>query len=265
MTTFKTIMAVSALTLLGPIPGFAADLSASATSGSPVLPSSRPASPNGQTVLSKAANNIQVFFTDPNKSDALDPILIRRDWTAHGLIGEIIMNQNNEKIASVNDIIIDKSGRPILVIVSDKGFLGIGNKLAAFDYQKVTKQDKNGNVTMALTQDMIDHAADFSYDRRDWAKAKIIPSGSMSTNMLLSGSLYDDQGTNVAYIENIHFRSGEVSQVIVGFNQTLGMGGDLAALDFKDLKVLKKDDRIDLSLSPKQTANFKVFEKSVSN
>ncbi len=263
MIDFKTLSAVSIVALMAPLSTFATEMPATAVSGKPTVPSEEVRKENnvGQNIL----KTIKVFFSGFNENQSLEPILIRQNMTAHGLLGESVMNQKNEKIAVVNDIILDKMGNAVLVVLSDKGFLGIGNKLAAFDYKNVISQDKDGDVTMTLTQGMIDRASDFSYDRKDWAKAKIIPTDSMSTNVLLRGSLYDNMGHTLANIENIYFRSGEASQVIVGFNKTLGMGGNLATLDFKDLEIVRREGQVNFKLSAKQTDLFKKFEKSVSN
>jgi uncharacterized protein YrrD len=259
MINIKTLSAISMISLMAPWPALAADVPASAVAGKPM------ASPQDRQDDSSVFRTIKVFFAGLNENQSFEPILIRQDMTAHGLIGESVMDASNKKIAVVNDIILDKSGVPILVILSDKGFLGIGNKLAAFDYKNVIRQNQDGDVTMSLTQGMIDRAADFSYDRKDWAKAKVIPTDSMSVNVLLRGSLYDHTDKVLATIENVYFRSGDPSQVIVGFNKVMGMGGDLATLDFKNLQVMKKDGQVDFKLSAPQTELFKKFQKSVMN
>ncbi len=261
--TFKLLSFVSVLGLTIPTFGYAADVSTMSETGTPMVEKQDSITRNSSA--KSVSKDIKVFFAGLHENQSLEPILIRRNMTAHGLIGEPVMNQADQRIATVNDIIVDKSGNAILVVVSDKGFLGIGNKLAAFDYKNVISQNQDGEVTMLLTQNMIDRASDFSYDRRDWAKAKIIPADSISTNALMNGYLYDSMDKKLAGIENIYFRSGESSQVIVGFNKTLGMGGNLAALDFKDLQIMKKSDRVDLKLSSKQSDLFRNFEKSVSN
>ena len=107
---------------------------------------------------------------------------------------------------------------------------------------------------------MISHAADFSYDQKDWAKAKVIPAGSMSVNALLKGDLLDSDGKKIAATENIYLRDNGVSQVIVSFDKKLGMGGNvLAALDYDDLRMVRKKKQIDFQLTPKQTAIFRNF------
>lgn len=185
--------------------------------------------------------------------------------TAHGLIGETVVDARGRKIATVNDIIVDKSGKAILIVVSNAGRLGSGRKVAAFDYNKVVTQNPDGTMAMALTRGMVSNAPDFSYDQKNWAKAKVIPAGSLSVNALLKGDVLDNNGKKVADIENIYFRNKNVSQVIVGFNKTLGMGGSLAALDYDDLQLVERNNDLGFQLSNNQTDQFKNFKKSVAN
>jgi sporulation protein YlmC with PRC-barrel domain len=215
--------------------------------------------------LRDTADDIKVFFIGKTANHRLEPTLIHSSMTAHGLIGEKIVNAKGERVATVQDIIVNKYGRAILVVVSDGGVLGIGGKVAAFDYNKVVTQNGGGRVSIALSQDMVTHAADFSYDEKDWAKAKVIPAGSISVNDLLKGNVIDNNGKKVADIENVYLRNADVSQIIVGFNKTIGMGGDLAALDYDDLQMVRKNDDLDFKLTSNQTAQFKSFKTSVAN
>jgi sporulation protein YlmC with PRC-barrel domain len=243
-------------------PAHAADVSATAVSGDAAVPAT---ASHGSNAITDAADDIRAFFIGKNPDDKLEPVLIHRSLTAHGLIGETIVNIKGEKVATVKDIIVDKDGKAALVVVSDGGLLGIGSKVAAFDYNKVVGQKADGKVVMTLSQYMVDHASDFSYDQRDWAKAKVIPTGSISVNQLLEGGVLDDNGTQVADIENVYFRNADVSQIIVGFDKKFGMGGDLAALDYNDLQMVKKDQSLDFKLTANQAEQFKSFKKSVAN
>jgi sporulation protein YlmC with PRC-barrel domain len=272
---FKTITAVSVLTLMMFSRAYAADVSATAPSGETTI-SATPAKDNSilgnvKTDLRKAdaslydtASDIKVFFIGKNTNHKLEPTLIHNNTTAHGLIGATILNTKGEKIATVKDIIVNKQGRAALVVVSDGGLLGIGNKVAAFDYNKVITENPDGKVVMSLSENMVDHAADFSYDQADFAKAKVIPAGSISVNALLKGNVVDNNGKKLADIENIYLRNDNVSQIIVGFNKTLGMGGDLAALDYDDLQMIKKNHKLNFKLTSSQTAQFKNFKTSVA-
>ena len=263
----KMMTAVSVLALMMPISAHAVSFLGSMGGQAMVYTSDADDGTVDQTSDARhdAAGDIKAFFIGKEASNTLEPVLIRRSMTAHGLIGAAVVNSDSEKIATVKDIIIDRDGKAILVVVSDNGVLGIGKKVAAFDYSRVVTQHSDGNVTMALSKDMIDHAADFSYDQEDWAKAKVIPRGSISVNALLKGDVLDNQGKKVASVENVYLRNSDVSQVIVGFNKTLGMGGKLAALDFDNLQTVKKRKDVDFELTSNQTAQFKSFKKSVAN
>ena len=170
-----------------------------------------------------------------------------------------------KRYTTLGPIIIDRSGKAILIVVSDGGFLGIGKKVAAFDYDKVITQQPDGKVVMSLSQNMVFHAADFSYEQEDWAKAKVIPSGSISIDALLKGDVLDNNGKKVANIDNVYIRNADVSQIIVSFNKKLGMGGSLAALNYDDLQMVKKKKTLDFKLTSDQTAQFKDFKESVAN
>jgi sporulation protein YlmC with PRC-barrel domain len=261
----QLMTAVSVLALTMAVPAFAADAQVNAVSGTAATP------PKDSSMLGDVkrglvkADDIKAFIIGKDADHTLQPVLIRRSMTAHGLIGESIVNTDGKKIATVKDIIVDKSGKAILVVVSDGGVLGIGDKVAAFDYDHVVAQKPDGKVVMTLSQNMVDHARDFSYDQKDWAKAKVIPAGSLSINELLKGDILDSHGDKVAAIENVYLRDAEASQIIIGFNKKLGMGGDLAALDYNDLKMVTKDKQLGFMLTSAQSARFEDFKKSVAN
>ena len=269
----KTLTAVSILALMISHPAFAADPSTMAIGGEAMASST--SAPDGGVLsdvkngldktgatIDNVAGDIKVFFMGPGK---LEPILIHSNMTAHGLLGSPIINVKGEKVATVKDIIIDKGGKAILIVVSDGGFLGIGDKVAAFDYDKVITQQSDGKVIMSLSQNMVFHAADFSYEQKDWAKAKVIPAGSISVDALLKGDVLDNKGKKVANIDNVYIRNADVSQIIVGFNKKLGMGGSLAALNYDDLQMIKKNKTLDFKLTSDQTTQFSDFKKSVAN
>jgi sporulation protein YlmC with PRC-barrel domain len=220
--------------------------------------------------MARAANDIQAWFVgkDTAPGAKITPVYIKRAETAEGLIGEPVLDPDGKKIGKLKDIIVDQNGMTSMVVISDGGTLGLGAKVAAFSYDKVVTRQADGKVVMALTKDMIDHAADFSYDERDWAKAKVIPENSASVKEILDGKVVDSSGKKVASVENIYLRNGEVTQVLVGFDKTLGLGGDLAALNFNDLQLVKKGEagkEMEIELTDTQSEQFREFKKSVEN
>lgn len=53
---------------------------------------------------------------------------------ASKLIGSAAYNDQNEKIGSVDDLIVKDGNRIVMAIVSVGGFLGMGNKLVAVPF-----------------------------------------------------------------------------------------------------------------------------------
>jgi sporulation protein YlmC with PRC-barrel domain len=263
---FKTMTAISALALMLSIPAaFAAtDYKAADSEQTGILGDVKSGLRDANEEMRETADDIRAFFIGKSADSKMEPVVIRRNMTAHGLLGEKIINTKGEEVAKVKDIIIDRNGKADLIVVSDGGLLGIGDKVAAFNYNKVLAQQPDGKVVMTLSQDMVDHAADFSYDQNDWKKAKVIPKGSVSINALLKGDVLDSKGKKVANIDNVYLRNAEVSQIIVSFNQKLGVGGNLAALDYDDLQMIRKDKTLHFKLTPHQSAQFKNYKVSVA-
>lgn len=261
----KSITAVSALAMMMALPAYAGNVSVTEekTTISDDVKSGLRAT---DKAAYEAAEDVKAFFVGNEQGIKTSPVIIRGNLTARYLIGKTIVTESGEKIATIKDIIIGKNGRAALVIVSDDGVLGIGDKLAAFDYSRVVTQRYDGSLGMALSSDMIDRAADFSYDSKDWETSKVIPKDSVSANMLLKGNVLDSKGDKAAAIENIYFRNAEVTQIIIGFNKTLGMGGDKAALDFDAMRMVRsKDGSLNFKLTPDQSLQFKSFKSSTSN
>jgi sporulation protein YlmC with PRC-barrel domain len=262
MKKLPILTAASLLTILAPNAVFAADVSSPPISGhtSPYRTSN---TENAYTPSRDA--DVKAFYFGKSDSSQFEPILIRRDRTATGIIGESIVNSNGVKIATIKDIITDRYGKAILVIAADHGFLGIGSKLAAFNYSRVLSENAQGEVVMTLSQEMVDSAADFSYDANDWAKAKIIPTDGLSVNQLLKGSVFNSNGKKVADVDNVYFRNSESTQIIMGFNRKMGMGGDLAAINFNELQMLRKNRSIDFNLNAEQSTRFENFRDPAIN
>lgn len=188
--------------------------------------------------------------------------------TASGMIGQPVLNTKGDKIATVQDIILDADGNATTVVLADGGFMGIGTKLAAFDYNLVSQRQKDGDVIMPISEETLDKVAPFSYEPKDAekdAKVRVIPANGISVAKLLEGQVLNTEKKNVAEIDNISFRDGEASQIIIGFDKTLGLGGEKAAMDFNSANVVRKKNDLDVQLTANQAANFENFKKTATN
>lgn len=213
-----------------------------------------------------------VIGEDAPKAGSPNTVTIDSRMTASGMIGQPVLNHRNEKIATVKDIILDANGNATTVVLADGGFLGIGTKLAAFDYGLVSRRSADGDVIMPISEETLKKVAPFSYDAKDAEKDKavrIMQPNSISTAKLLDGQILDPDKNNVAEIDNISFRDGSANQIIVAFDQTLGLGGKRAAMNFDSVQVVREDanDRtdVDVQLSAQQAANFENFKKTARN
>lgn len=72
------------------------------------------------------------------------------------LIGSEVRSQaDNENIGTADDILIDQDGRPLAVVISAGGFLGIGEKDVAVDWDKVEVKPNGEEGFLERTGDAI--------------------------------------------------------------------------------------------------------------
>jgi sporulation protein YlmC with PRC-barrel domain len=191
-------------------------------------------------------------------------VVVQTRKTATGIIGKSVYNEQGEGVAKVTDIILDNKGKALAVVVADGKFIGMGKK-AAFDYNAITEIDKDGDVIMPLSKKIIDNATEFSYDKDDGTKGKhIMPVDGVSVAELLDGRLLDYKGDKVADIENLSFKGGYANSLILGFDKTLGMGGELAAMPYADVKLVRDGDDIHAQLTEKQSVLFDSYSKTIT-
>lgn len=218
--------------------------------------------------MRSGADEVRAFIVgDDVKATKFEPVVVARAKTADGMIGQTVLNQQGESIAKIHDIILDSNGNATKVVVSDAGLMGLGDKVAAFDYGRIASQKENGDVTMRLTEEMIDEAKKFSYDRDDYRDAdkQVIAAGNISVDELLDGHVVDASGKKVADIENVVFNGKNAAHVIVGFDKTLGMGGEQAAVNFDSKSLVKNKGEVNMKLSSNQSTAFENFKTSVKN
>ena len=83
---------------------------------------------------------------------------------ASNWIGKTLYNGADENLGEINDILLDKNGSVRAVIVGVGGFLGIGQKDVAVNFDSIEpRTDEDGDVTLYLnaTQDQLEAAPEF--------------------------------------------------------------------------------------------------------
>ncbi|MGK2923574.1 MAG: PRC-barrel domain-containing protein [Methyloceanibacter sp.] len=85
-------------------------------------------------------------------------------WLTSNMIGQSVMNADNEAIGHINDVVTNENGEIAAVLIGVGGFLGIGEKEVAVRYQDLTfNRDEAQNVTVVtpLSSDMLASAPDY--------------------------------------------------------------------------------------------------------
>lgn len=63
-------------------------------------------------------------------------------WRASKMVGLNVYNDKNEKIGSINDLLMDKGGTIKAAVIGVGGFLGVGEHLVAVSFDKIKFSDE---------------------------------------------------------------------------------------------------------------------------
>lgn len=138
----------------GSAPGSMSNSNSAASAGAPANPSSGTPMPNSGN--NAAMSGTSMSGSSTNSASASGSFMAQPasgQFMASKLIGTSVMGQNNESIGDVNDVLMDRSGKAVAVLIGVGGFLGIGEKDVAvpFDRIEMTAGDSNGPATTGST------------------------------------------------------------------------------------------------------------------
>jgi len=84
------------------------------------------------------------------------------DQKASKVIGSAVRNPNDDKLGSVEDLVVNLArGRVLGVVISSGGFLGIGNELSVVPSQAFTPDDNNKLLRLDTTKERLTEAPRF--------------------------------------------------------------------------------------------------------
>jgi sporulation protein YlmC with PRC-barrel domain len=112
-------------------------------------------------IQSNSANQQGVTATNPAGSDMIKPSQMR----ASKVIGANVYDRQNQKLGSVQDLILDKDGRVAAVVVSVGSVVGIGGKNVAVRMSDI-KTDNN-RLTLDRTKQQLEQAANYRLTDRE--------------------------------------------------------------------------------------------------
>jgi sporulation protein YlmC with PRC-barrel domain len=70
-------------------------------------------------------------------SNSISASSLQGDWRTSKIVGLNVYNDGNEKLGSINDLLMDKSGNIKAVVLGVGGFLGMGEHLVAVPLDKI--------------------------------------------------------------------------------------------------------------------------------
>ena len=85
-------------------------------------------------------------------------------WLGSQFIGQPVSNDTGETVGNISDLLFDKGGRIVNVVIGVGGFLGIGEKHVAMPYTALSiTADAHGKrvVKLAVSKEQLKTAPDF--------------------------------------------------------------------------------------------------------
>jgi len=101
----------------------------------------------------------------------VDVAVVAKGYRASKLIGSSVINDKNEKIGSLDDIIIDQQ-KAMSAVLQVGGFLGLGKRLVAVPYDSLQISEDGKKIALpGATKDELKNLAEFKYlSNRDAAQ-----------------------------------------------------------------------------------------------
>jgi sporulation protein YlmC with PRC-barrel domain len=88
-------------------------------------------------------------------------------WTVTNYYKQDVYDPSQSKVGSVDDVLLDKSGKITGLVIGVGGFLGAGEKDVIVPFNAVRTEKKNDKwwLTLDQTKDDLKKAAGFTYDK----------------------------------------------------------------------------------------------------
>lgn len=177
---------------------------------------------------------------------------------ADTLIGKNLLNAEGDTIGEINSVIIGESGKISAIIVGVGGFLGMGEREVAIDWNDLhigsnqkdtrttlTKSDLKGMPEYKFEKDEYRNTAfrdnnytqmrkksdDMSEKKADWVSAK----GVLASN-LIGANVVNDQSETIGEVEEVVMNENQ-PQLILSVGEFLGMGGHNVAVNLDKAKI----------------------------
>jgi hypothetical protein len=77
-----------------------------------------------------------------------------------------VVDASGQKIGTVDDIVLDKSGKVTGLVLSAGEILGVGGKTVAISWEDVAAADNSESITVNLTEEQLTAAPEFQTEEQ---------------------------------------------------------------------------------------------------
>lgn len=161
------------------------------------------------------------------------------------IIGESVYNgtgDNAENIGKVSDVVFDKDGQAKSVIIGVGGFLGVGAKNVAFDYDKLQWAEKNGDRWLVAQTTKDELTAQPEFDSKPYGPAPA-PASTDAAAPMAPAATDTAQAPAAAPAEPVKRADGNLATNIVGKTVYNGTGDDAQNIGSVNDIVLTKEGK----------------------
>jgi sporulation protein YlmC with PRC-barrel domain len=182
---------------------------------------------------------------------------------AEKLIGRTIENANGDNVGEIESVVIDQDGKVRYVIAGVGGFLGIGEKNVALEWEDLTISENGEKVVTAATKDQLaalpEHkypetvkpGSVYPYDEAvrtnptlEEATAPAAGILGIAASDLVGAKVENANGDNIGEIHEVLLSSeGNAEALVVDVGGFLGMGEHTVAMKWTDVSIRSDDNK----------------------
>jgi hypothetical protein len=111
-----------------------------------------------------SAKVFQVGGGDPATPDS-PPVITLDSRAVHGILGNAVRSAVGEDMGRIVDVIVDRGGDARAAIIDFGGFLGVGSRRIAVDWNAIRFNGLN-QITLDMTRDQVKAAPEYAPDRK---------------------------------------------------------------------------------------------------